>query len=741
MADIISRLKLESGEFDSKIKRASQELTAYSQHCRKMGLEMGYANKDAKEFAKSLGSMQTTATTARGKVSELSDAFVNLKAMYNQMTDAEKQGQFGKNLAASLDQLKERTQQAKQELADITKELNGASNIGGGGGLFGGGKLDGMLQVFGGNLMTKGLELATSAVSSLASEIGGMITQGIEMAKQGEGIRIAFERLGRGDILDGLREATHGTVTDLELMKAAVKFNDFKLPVEELGTMLAFAQQKAKDTGQSVDYMVDSIVTGLGRKSLMILDNLGLSANEIKEKMKQTGDMTKAVGAIIREQMAKAGDYVETAADRAAQANVSLQNKMEELGRKFAPIEEASNQLWTSMKIGILDIIGGPLAKLLNGLTDAGRINNSMQKHGGNDRVSGQVQRYRVAKVNGSSYMANYIDQQNLKSYDDEINHLQFTIAAYGKGRDAVEKGNIARLKEELQGVKDLRAEYIKMRNEADRPSVINSPATTTTTTTKKTTKTKQTGKTSDQIIREQFAAQQRDSLAYSSSYKSTAVDQPSEIWKAITEGAKESKSSVDELTAALEALNKAEGVTVKGTNKDSKELGKNWQAAASAIQSVGSAMSQIEDPAAKVIGIVAQAIATVALAFAQSLKGSMTVWDYIAAAAAGTATMISTISAIHSATGYAEGGMIKGNSYSGDNLMAMGPNGSLIGLNAGELVLNKSQQNNLASQLQGGGMQGMNLTATIRGEQIRLALNNNGRRTGRGEYVQSNKR
>ena len=53
----------------------------------------------------------------------------------------------------------------------------------------------------------------------------------------------------------------------------------------------------------------------------MILDNLGLSAAEIKEKMKDTGDMTKAVGAIIREQMQKAGDYVETAADRATKAN------------------------------------------------------------------------------------------------------------------------------------------------------------------------------------------------------------------------------------------------------------------------------------------------------------------------------------------------------------------------------------------------------------------------------------
>lgn len=83
--------------------------------------------------------------------------------------------------------------------------------------------------------------------------------------------------------------------------------------------------------------------------------------------------MTKAVGAIIRDQMAKAGDYVETAADRAAQANVSMQNKMEELGRKFAPIEEASNQLWTSMKIGILDVIDGPLMSLLNYLNQASK--------------------------------------------------------------------------------------------------------------------------------------------------------------------------------------------------------------------------------------------------------------------------------------------------------------------------------------------------------------------------------
>ena len=123
MADVISRLRLDSCEFDSKIKLAGQELLAYGEHCKKMGLEMGYANKDAKEFAKALGDMKTVSQTARGKLSELTEAFTNLKAMYNQMTDAEKQNTFGKELAASLDKLKTRINEAKENLNSVNAEL------------------------------------------------------------------------------------------------------------------------------------------------------------------------------------------------------------------------------------------------------------------------------------------------------------------------------------------------------------------------------------------------------------------------------------------------------------------------------------------------------------------------------------------------------------------------------------------------------------------------------------------
>jgi hypothetical protein len=127
-------------------------------------------------------------------------------------------------------------------------------------------------------------------------------------------------------------------------------------------------------------------------------------------------------------------------------------------------------------------------------------------------------------------------------------------------------------------------------------------------------------------------------------------------------------------------------------------------------------------------MGIVAQAIATIALTFAKSLEGTFTPWDWIAAAATGTATMISTISAIKSATAgsYAEGGIVPGNNHS---------DGLLAAVSSGELILNASQQNTLASQLMSAGS-AMYLEAVVSGEQLRFVLNNNSRRRSRGEYV-----
>lgn len=167
---------------------------------------------------------------------------------------------------------------------------------------------------------------------------------------------------------------------------------------------------------------------------------------------------------------------------------------------------------------------------------------------------------------------------------------------------------------------------------------------------------------------------------------------------------------------------------------QDINAIVKTARTTAHVVGSIGEAFNAIEDPAAKVAGTVMQAIATVALGYAQAtlMSASMGPWAWIAFAATGLATMLTTVSAIHSATGYAEGGIVKGNTYSGDQIQA---NGGTIGLNAGEVVLNRAQSGVLAAQLSNSGS-GMHIVGQIAGEKIVLVANRYFKRTGQGEIV-----
>lgn len=208
-----------------------------------------------------------------------------------------------------------------------------------------------------GNLLTKGAELFSDKVREFKDSIAELINGGLEMAEQADGVTKAFNDLNQEGLLDNLRKATKGTVNDVQLMTAAVKANDFRIPLEDLGKYLEFAQLKAQQTGQSVDYMTDSIVTGLGRKSPLILDNLGISAAEISEKTKETGDFMKAVAEIVDTQLAEAGDTYISAADRAAQKTVELQNAQKALGDEILPLKEQWDDAHADMQLNTISLI------------------------------------------------------------------------------------------------------------------------------------------------------------------------------------------------------------------------------------------------------------------------------------------------------------------------------------------------------------------------------------------------
>lgn len=208
-----------------------------------------------------------------------------------------------------------------------------------------------------GNLLTKGAELFSDKVREFKDSIAELINGGLEMAEQADGVTRAFNNLNQEGLLDNLRKATKGTVNDVQLMTAAVQANDFRIPLEDLGKYLEFAQLKAQQTGQSVDYMTNSIVTGLGRKSPLILDNLGISAAEISEKTKETGDFMKAVAEIVDTQLAAAGETYISAADRAAQKTVELQNAQKALGDEILPLKEQWDDAYADMQLNTISLI------------------------------------------------------------------------------------------------------------------------------------------------------------------------------------------------------------------------------------------------------------------------------------------------------------------------------------------------------------------------------------------------
>ena len=96
------------------------------------------------------------------------------------------------------------------------------------------------------------------------------------------------------------------------------------------------------------------------------------------------------------------------------------------------------------------------------------------------------------------------------------------------------------------------------------------------------------------------------------------------------------------------------------------------------------------------------------------------------------TLAAIQTISAIklwaNGGVVHAESGnIVPGNNFSGDMVPSM--------LNSGELILNRAQQGNIASQLQNNQQSGPQL-AHVSGEQIYIAMSNYLRRSGKGELV-----
>jgi hypothetical protein len=190
---------------------------------------------------------------------------------------------------------------------------------------------------------------AAFSVSAITNFVG----EGIKLAASMQGVEAAFKSLNQPNLLQNLRNATRGTVTDLQLMQKAVQAKNFKIPLEQLATYFEFATKRAIQTGESVDYLVDSIITGIGRKSVLVMDNLGISAVELQKEIAKVGDFGVAAGNIIQRELTAMGDVTDTAATSISQLATAWKELKTQVGEFVlkSGLKEFFQDLTTYMKV------------------------------------------------------------------------------------------------------------------------------------------------------------------------------------------------------------------------------------------------------------------------------------------------------------------------------------------------------------------------------------------------------
>lgn len=213
---------------------------------------------------------------------------------------------------------------------------------------------------------------AMRVFQNILREIGDFIKKAPEVAAKAEGIQKAFNKLNDSKLLATLRRETKGLVNDILLMQSTVKASSFGIPIQNLSKYLKFAQQRAQETGESVDYLTESIINGIGRKSPLILDNLGISAARLKKEMSGGADIIQATTKIVEEELAKQGDLALTTADKAAQAVVKWENAQLKLGQRLTWF----SNLWSTISGNIADGV----AKLAGETRNANEIHEDQLK-------------------------------------------------------------------------------------------------------------------------------------------------------------------------------------------------------------------------------------------------------------------------------------------------------------------------------------------------------------------------
>ncbi len=172
----------------------------------------------------------------------------------------------------------------------------------------------------------------------------------IDIGAAAEGVQQKFNELNQPDLLDKLRQATRGAVADLDLMKTTMKAVGYNVPLDELIQGLKYVSLYARETGGNIDELTQKLVEGLGRQTPRVLAEIGIPADELKNKIKEVGgSFETAFGQIVQQKIENIGDVTSDTSDKMSHLGASIKNLQLQMGEEQNPNSGAFARFLTLM--------------------------------------------------------------------------------------------------------------------------------------------------------------------------------------------------------------------------------------------------------------------------------------------------------------------------------------------------------------------------------------------------------
>ena len=739
MAESIVRLRVESQEFESKLKRASQELLAMADNARRTGATFAIADKEELAFVSSLGQLQTSARSAKGSIAEMTKAFQDLSMHYRSLTDEEKAAPYGQELKKSLEQLQNRINDGKKALGEINSTIGESKNktdilsgaVEGLAGKFGLSvpKLGAMSVAIAG--VTGALKVAKDAffaseanldewgrtvdaskavyegfLTSLnTGDISGFLQRIDQIISAAREAYDELDRLGTQRTIDSPR--LNAQRTENERLRAMLRTGRYIAPndgrtasmkegqlltpeqLDRIARMLENGMKNVGDITKSEILQIRASINALYKKEAI---NLGMSLTEFK---KGTSSM-----AALDERIAGYNNYVKTQREiETAKKSVAYASAYDmEIDEKTFNKARQSNPYEQYKAWGVFKDDGETMTKITELVTQMSSL---------------QTQNYNLTA----------------QGYRN-INRVEGITVGGGRSRVGTSAPDV--VIDPLAGIKFQQTEFDGGVMSSEFNSMVTELAA------------KYFKQTFDESIRnmdsETVKSLMQTTETVNDVFKNVDMNKPAPK-KQDNGETKEKTKETDEIGKAAKAFGAMNNIMGALQNMGVK-VPEGLQKAMNVMQSLISAIQSVQtivqmfatsSQAANTAAVTANTGALIAMQGALAANTTINAIPFLAGGGVAGKVVNSKRFAfggiVSGISKRAANGFVGGNNYSGDLIP--------IAVNSGELILNRAQQGNIASQLtQGSGIANLSLEKVITGEDIRIVLNNNKRRRSRGEYL-----